>query len=405
MWESLFINGAVATMSDDISGPYGLVDDGAIAVEDGKIAWVGEMGDIASEIGDAAREVHDLNGAVVTPGLIDCHTHLVYAGDRAGEFEARLQGTTYEAIAAEGGGILSTVKATREASEDELLDSALLRLDDMIAEGVVAVEIKSGYGLDTANEIKMLRIARALGEERDVQIKTTFLGAHALPPEFDDRDAYVEHICSEMLPEAHRLGLVDAVDGFCESVGFTPAQIERVFSTAHDLELRVKLHAEQFSNSGGARLAARFSALSVDHLEYLSAEDAKVIANASVVAVLLPGAFYFLQETQKPPVSALRAAGVSIAVATDCNPGSSPMTSILLAMNMACIQFGLTPEEALAGATRYAAKALGIDDQGVIAPGFRADFAVWDVANPAALSATIGQNTLISRVYKGEICP
>lgn len=404
MWDTLFVNAEIATMRAG-GAPYGLVPDGAVGIKDGVIAFVGPVRDLGGDIGDVAREVHDVAGDLITPGLIDCHTHLVWAGERSGEFEARLVGKTYAEISAAGGGIKATVAATRNASEEDLFDAAMTRLQDFLAEGVTTIEIKSGYGLDASTERKILRVARALEDEDNIRVRTTFLGAHALPPEFKSADAYIDHLCNEILPAVHRDGLVDAVDGFCETIGFSPRQIERVFEAAAALGLAVKLHAEQLSNQGGARLAAKFSALSADHLEFLAPQDANAMATSGTVAVLLPGAYYYLRETQLPPVDALRAAGVDIAVATDCNPGTSPMTSPLLAMNMACTLFALTAEEALAGVTRNAAKALGLDDCGVIEPGKRADLAIWDARRPAALAASIGQNPLLARVFGGVICP
>ena len=397
----LLTNAVLATMAGDQSNaPYGLIEDGAVGICDGIITFAGPA--------DAAPEadlVEDCGGRLITPGLIDCHTHLIFAGNRANEFEARLSGKSYEEIARAGGGIISTVKATRAASEDELVETALPRLDALIAEGVTTIEIKSGYGLDTANEIKMLRAARRFESERAIRIKKTFLGAHALPPEFSGRpDAYISHVCSNMLPAAKAENLVDTVDGFCEGIGFTPEQIKAVFETASSLGLPVKLHAEQLSDLGGARLAAGYGALSADHLEYLAPADASVMAKSGMVATLLPGAFYYLRETKLPPVQALRDAGVPIAIATDCNPGSSPMTSLLLAMNMGCSLFALTPEEALAGATRNAAKALGLEGAcGVIETGAIADLAIWDVRRPSELSYFIGHNPLYKRVFEGTL--
>lgn len=404
MWDTLFVNAEIATMRAG-GDPYGLVSDAALGVKDGAIAYVGPMRDLGGDIGDVAHEVHDVAGDLITPGLIDCHTHLVWAGERSDEFEARLLGKTYEDISAAGGGIKATVAATRNASEEELFDAAMTRLQDFLAEGVTTIEVKSGYGLDTDAELKILRVARALEDEDNIRVRTTFLAAHAVPPEFENADAYIDHVCSEMLPAAHQDGLIDAVDGFCETIGFTSQQIERVFEAATSLGLPVKLHAEQLSDQGGARLAAKFSALSADHLEYLSPEDAAAMAEAGTTAVLLPGAFYYLRETQLPPIDALRSAGVDVAVATDCNPGTSPMTSPLLAMNMACTLFGLTAEEALAGVTRNAAQALGLEDCGVLEPGKRADLAIWDARRPAALAASIGQNPLLARVFGGVLCP
>jgi imidazolonepropionase len=380
---------------------YGLIDRGAIAIVGDRVAWVGSAQDLPAVY--AALPRADAGGRLVTPALIDCHTHLVYAGNRAREYELRLEGASYEEIARAGGGINATVQATRQASERELVEQTLRRADALIAEGVATIEIKSGYGLDKDTELRCLRVARALAKQRPVEIQTTFLGAHAIPPEYQGRaDAYLAEICLPTLAEAHAEGLVDAVDGFCEGIAFTPAQIERVFAAARDLGLPVKLHAEQLSNLGGAALAARYHALSADHLEYLDGEGVAAMARAGTVAVLLPGAFYALRETRMPPVAALRSAGVPIAISTDSNPGSSPMTSPLLAMNMACTIFRLTPEEALAGLTRNAAKALGLDDRGMIAPGQRADLAVWDAAHPAELAYHIGFNPLYRRVFGGS---
>jgi imidazolonepropionase len=397
----LWTNARIATMAADAPQPYGLVDDGALAVEDGRIAWVGPRAELPAQLGGGT--VHDAQGALVTPGLIDCHTHLVYAGDRAGEFEARLKGASYEAIARAGGGIVSTVKATREADEDTLLAQSLRRLRPLLAEGVTTIEIKSGYGLAEEAEAKCLRVARRLGMQERVAVRTTFLGAHALPPEFTGRaDDYIATVCA-MLPRLHALGLVDAVDAFCETIGFTPAQTRRVFDAARALALPVKLHAEQLSDSGGAELAASYGALSSDHLEWLSESGARAMARSGSVAVLLPGAFYFLRETKLPPVALLRAHGVPIAVSTDCNPGTSPCTSLLLMLNMACTLFRLTPEEALAGVTRHAARALGLADRGVLAPGLRADFVLWDARSPAELAYAIGLNPCRATVVEGRI--
>lgn len=405
MWDLILTNAAVATMRDGADAPYGLIAGGAVGIKDGKIAWVGESGDLPKAPDALAREVRDLAGALLTPGLIDCHTHLVYGGDRAHEFEARLLGKSYEEIARAGGGILSTVRATREASEDELVEAALPRLDALIAEGATTVEIKSGYGLDTENELKMLRAARRLGEARQVRIKTTLLAAHAAPPEFKGRaDDYIALVCEEILPAASAEGLADAVDGFCEGIGFSCAQMERVFDKATSLGLALKLHAEQLSDLGGAKMAARYGALSADHLEYLKPEDATVLAEAGTVAVLLPGAFYYLRETKLPPVDALRAGKVPMALATDCNPGTSPLTSLLLAMNMGCTLFRMTPEEALNGVTRNAAKALGVDgERGTIETGKRADLCVWRAGHPSELAYMIGHNPLKTRIFNGKI--
>ncbi|WP_102108436.1 imidazolonepropionase [Oceaniglobus roseus] len=378
--------------------PHGGVEDGAILIEDARIAWAGGREDLPD--GDHG-EVRDMGGRLVSPALIDCHTHIVHGGDRAAEFEMRLQGATYEEVARAGGGIVSTVRATRAMDEDALVVAALPRLDALIAEGVAVVEVKSGYGLDTDTELAMLRAARRLGELREVRIVTSFLGAHAVP-QGSEADAYIDGVCIPALRAAHAEGLVDAVDGFCEGIAFSPAQIARVFDVAAELGLPVKLHAEQLSDLGGAKLAAARGALSADHLEYLGEDGVEAMAEAGTVAVILPGAFYTLRETRMPPVDLLCRHGVPMAVATDCNPGSSPMTSLLLAMNMACTLFRLTPEEALFGATRHAARALGLRDCGLIAPGMRADLAVWNVAHPAELAYRIGFNPLHARIIGGR---
>lgn len=392
--DQLYVNAAIATLAGD--APYGLIENGALAVKDGRIAWAG------TEIPDdyAGLPRTDLQGRLLTPALIDCHTHLVYAGSRAQEFEARLEGVSYEEIARRGGGIKSTVRAVREADEETLIAQSLPRLDALIAGGAGTVEIKSGYGLDLESERRMLRAARKLGELRDVRVKTTFLGAHALPPDYaSGADAYIDEVCETMMPALAKEGLVDAVDMFCEGIGFSAAQSRRVMETAKSLGLPIKIHAEQLSDLGGAKMAAEFGALSADHLEYLAPEDAPALAEAGTVAVLLPGAFYYLRESQLPPMEALREAGVAMAVATDCNPGTSPMTSLLLAMNMACVQFRMTPEEALAGVTREAARALGLErDIGTLEKGKRAELAVWDVAHPAELAYKIGFNPLHARI-------
>ncbi len=401
MPSTVYTSCTLATMEPG-SAPYGLVEDGAIAVDDGAIAWVGAVDSLPSEY--AACERVDLGGALVTPALIDCHTHLVFGGDRSREFALRLGGASYEEIARSGGGIRSTVQATRAASDEVLLASALRRVDDLLADGVGTIEVKSGYGLTVEHEMRMLRIAREIERHRPVHIRTTWLAAHALPPEYENRaDAYVDEVAIAGLERAHAEGLVDAVDAFCEGIGFTPAQVRRVFEQARELGLPVKLHAEQLSDLKGAVLAAEFDALSSDHLEYLAEEDVAVLAEKGTVAVLLPGAFYALGETQLPPLAALRREGVAMALATDCNPGSSPLSSLRLAMNMGCVQFGLTPEEALAGTTRHAARALGLEDEcGIVAPGRRADFAVWDAPHPDFLSYWIGGRLLRGRVVAGE---
>jgi len=394
MWERLLVDAHLATMAGRAT--YGAITDGAIAIEDGRIAWVGARRDLPGDPRDLAGEVIPCDGAWITPGLIDCHTHIVYGGSRAGEFERRLEGVSYEEIARGGGGILSTVRATREADERSLLEAAARRLERLVAEGVTVVEIKSGYGLDTPTELKMLRVARQLGAQLPVTVKTTFLGAHAIPPEYAGRpDAYVDHVCDEMLPAAAGAGLVDAVDAFCERIAFTTGQVERLFVAARRLGLPVKLHAEQLSDSGGSQLLARSGGLSADHLEYVSEDGVRALAESGAVAVLLPGAFYFLRETRLPPVELLRRHRVPIAISTDCNPGSSPVTSLLLMLSMACTLFRLTPEEAIAGVTRNAARALGVDaTHGALQPGKTADLAVWDIERPAQLAYEIGANPL-----------
>jgi imidazolonepropionase len=371
-----------------------------VAIVGDRIAWAGAEADLPERF--SADEAVDVGGRLVTPGLIDCHTHIVHGGNRAREFEMRLQGASYAEIAGAGGGIVSTVAATRAAGEERLLAEALPRVDALIAEGVTAIEVKSGYGLDVETELAMLRAARRIGEVRPVRVRTSFLGAHAVPPEYRGRaDAYIDEVCLPALDAAAAEGLADAVDGFCEGIAFDTDQMARVFGRARDLGLPVKLHAEQLSHMGGTRMAARFGALSADHLEYADEGDAVAMAAAGTVAVILPGAFYTLRETQAPPVGAFRAHGVPMAVATDCNPGSSPMTSLLLAMNMAATLFRMTPEECLAGVTRHAARALGMTDAGVIAAGMRADLAVWDAESPAELTYRIGFNPLWKRVFGG----
>jgi imidazolonepropionase len=380
----LYANARVATLADG----YGIIEDGAVAVREGRIAWVGPRAEAPQ-----APITHDCGGLWLTPGLVDCHTHIVYAGNRSDEWEARLNGATYEDIARAGGGIMSTVRATRAASEDALLQASLPRIRALLAEGVTTLEIKSGYGLDPESEAKMLRVARRVGELLPVTIRTTFLGAHALPPEYAGRaDDYIDMLCSEMLPALAAQGLVDAVDAFCERIGFSHDQTARVFDVARRLGLPVKLHAEQLSDQGGAALVAQYGGLSADHLEWLSEEGVAAMARAGTVAVLLPGAYYFLRETRMPPLALLRDAGVPLAVATDCNPGTSPMTSLLLAMNMACTLWRLTPLEALQGVTVNAARALGLSDRGTLEAGKRADFALWDIARPADLAYAIGAN-------------
>ena len=392
-WNNLWIDTHLATFREGAT-EGGFLRHGAIAEEGGRIAWVGAFADLPGPPQELAESVHSLGGRWLTPGLIDCHTHLVFGGDRAEEFEQRLSGVSYEEIARQGGGINSTVRATREASEEELVHGARGRLHALLEEGVTTVEIKSGYGLETETEMRMLRAARRLGEEEEVRVRTTFLGAHTFPPEFRDRpDAYLDLLCEEMLPRVADLGLADAVDAFCEGIALSPEQTERVFRAAQALDLPVKLHADQLSDLGGAGLAARLGALSADHLEYTSEESARQMAGAGTVAVLLPGAFFTLRETQVPPVDAFRRHGVPMAVATDCNPGSAPVTSLLLMLNMACTLFRLTPTEALTGVTRHAALALGLAGEiGTLEVGKRADFALWDVEHPRELCYWMGRN-------------
>lgn len=387
-WDVLWVNARLATMVEG-RRPFGAVEDGALAIKDGQFAYVGPR---ASLPPGKAVEEHDAGGAWITPGLIDCHTHLVFGGDRADEFERRLQGATYEEIARAGGGIRSTVAKTRAASEPELVESAGRRLRALLAEGVTTVEIKSGYGLDTASEMKMLRAARALAGQFPVMVKTTFLGAHALPPEYERRQsAYVDLVVNEMLPAVARAGLADAADAFCETIAFTAEETVRIFLAARKHGLPVKLHADQLSDLGGAGLAARYGALSADHLEYANEEGVKAMAHAGTVAVLLPGAFYFLRDTKLPPLELFRRHNVPIAIASDCNPGSSPALSLLLMLNMACTLFRLTPEEALAGVTRNAARALNIGaTHGALEAGKAADFVLWDIDHPRDLSYWIG---------------
>lgn len=376
----------VATMA---GGQYSIIEDAALVTVDSLIEWIGPRSQLPTA--DYAQ-VHDLQGAWVTPGLIDCHTHTVFGGNRSGEFEQRLQGVSYAEIAAQGGGIASTVRATRAATENELFASAEKRLRSLLRDGVTTVEIKSGYGLDLANERKMLRVARRLGEALPVSVRATCLAAHALPPEYKDRaDDYIEHICNEMLPALAAEGLVDAVDAFCEYLAFSTDQVERVFKVAQQLGLPVKLHAEQLSSLHGSSLAARYHALSADHLEFMTEDDAIAMAASGTVAVLLPGAFYFLRETQLPPMEALRKHGVKIAIASDLNPGTSPALSLRLMLNMACTLFRMTPEEALAGATQHAATALGMGDtHGSLEVGKVADFVAWQIDRPADLAYWLG---------------
>ncbi len=396
----LLTNAKLATLQNN--DEFGIIDDGVIVLDGAHIAWVGG----AIELPDTYRdqEIRDLGGRLVTPALIDCHTHVVFGGNRAVEFELRLNGASYQEVAQAGGGIVSTVTATRAASEDELLTDALIRIDAMIAEGVTFIEVKSGYGLDRETELKMLRVARRIAKVRPIEVKTSFLGAHAVPAEYAGRaDAYIEDVCIPTLRVAHTEGLIDAVDGFCEGIAFDTKQIARIFTVAKKLGLPVKLHAEQLSNIGGTQLAAQYGALSADHVEYATDADAKALAAASTVAVVLPGAYYTLRETQAPPIQAFRNHGVPMALATDCNPGSSPLTSALLTMNMACTLFRMTPLEALLGMTAHAAKALGELNRGRITATAPADLCVWDVEHPAELSYRIGFNPLHSRIFKGTL--
>ena len=390
----------LATFASD--APYGAIRGGAVGVRGERIEWVGRASDFPRDA--SATRTLDGAGRWLTPGLVDCHTHLVYAGSRAREFEARLEGATYEDIARAGGGILSTVRATRAATEVQLVAQSRPRLAALAAEGVTSVEVKSGYGLDTASECKQLRAAKTLGDDVGVDVRTTLLAAHAVPPEFAGRaDDYVRMVCDETIPEVARQRLADAVDVFCETIAFTPEQTERVFAAAKAHGLAVKLHADQLSDSGGAALAARFGARSADHLEWTSEEGIAAMATAGTVAVLLPGAFYALRDTRMPPIEALRRARVPIAVSTDCNPGTSPTLSLVLMVNMACTLFRLTPAEALAGVTTNAARALGLSDRGTIAVGRRADLALWDIADPSELAYRIGGNACAGVVRGGRI--
>lgn len=403
--DALWTNARLVTMGPAGSGPYGMVADGALAVSDGKIAWVGPAAQLPAKLKRQARDRHDAHRAWITPGLIDCHTHLVYGGHRAEEFEMRLEGVTYEQIARRGGGILSTVRATREADHMALLRRAVPRLVALMREGVTTVEIKSGYGLDLDTELRMLSVARQLGRRFPVTVRTTFLGAHALPVEFaGNGDAYIEFVCRSVMPEVASANLADAVDAFCDTIGFTPIQTRRIFEAAQQLGLPVKLHAEQLSNQEGAALAAAFKALSADHLEHLSESGARAMAAHGVTAVLLPGAFYFLRESRLPPIEHLRRYNVPIALATDCNPGSSPVTSLLLMLNMACTLFRLTPAEALAGVTRNAAGALGLAHvKGTLEIGKDADFVLWDIDTPAELAYWVGFNPCRQVVVGGQL--
>lgn len=402
MFDTLWKNLHAATMTD--AAPYGIINNAAIGIKNGRIVWIGPEADLPAPPDTLSDYVMDGEGKWITPALIDCHTHLAYAGNRAHEFEQRLEGVSYEDIARAGGGIAASMRAVRDASEDEIFDQTLFRLLSLFREGVTGFEIKSGYGLDLPSERKLLRVATRLKDDYGFKIQRSFLGAHALPPEYAGRsDDYIDMICREMLPALHAEGLVDTVDAFCEHIAFSPAQVERLFKAAKNLGLPVKLHAEQLSNQHGAALAARHAALSADHLEHLDDAGIAAMKAAGTAAVLLPGAFYFLRETKMPPVSALRAAGVPIALATDHNPGTSPCLSLLLILNMGCTLFRLTPEEALAGVTRHAARALGWqDDTGTLEAGKAADFVLWDITHPRDLCYRFGHNPAIGVVKSGE---
>jgi imidazolonepropionase len=403
-WDRLLVNVTLATFVGDV--PFGLIERGAIAMRQGRITWLGGMDDLPDSPEQLAQQVEWLDGALVTPGLIDCHTHLVFGGDRAHEFDMRLNGASYEDIARSGGGIISSVKATREASEEALFTQSLPRAKALLADGVTTLEIKSGYGLDLESERRMLRVARRIGRELGVTVCTSFLGLHALPPEYRDRrDDYVGMVCDEILPALATEGLLDAVDAFCENIGFSHAETRRLFDRAKQLGLPVKLHAEQLSDLDGAALVAEFGGLSADHLEHLSEAGIEAMAAAGTVAVLLPGAFYALRETRLPPILRIRQHGVRMAVATDCNPGTSPMLSLRLAAGMGCTLFRLTPDEALRGITVNAAAALGLTDRGTLAIGQRADLVVWQVKTPAELCYWIGGSLVKQVVLGGEPLP
>ena len=394
----LLTHATVATMSEG----YGLIDDAAVVTEGDRIAWIGRMCDLPKA--HRALPDHDCAGRLVTPGLIDCHSHIVFGGHRAGEFEMRLNGASYEEVARAGGGILSTVTATRAAFAADLLASALARADMMIAAGATTIEVKSGYGLTLEDELKMLRVARQIANHRPVRVLTTHLAAHAIPPEYKGRsDAYIDEVAIPSMQAAHAEGLIDAVDAFCEGIAFSPAQVARLFQAAQALGLPIKLHAEQLSDLKGAVLAAGLGALSCDHVEYIGTDGVAAMAQAGTVAVILPGAFYTLRETQSPPIAAFRAAGVPMAVATDFNPGSSPLASLPLAMNMACTLFRMTPLEALQGTTVHAARALGLADCGTLSPGLRADLCLWDASHPAEISYRIGATPLYTRIFGGRL--
>ena len=400
-WDRVWVGADLATM--DEAGGIGHVPDGVIAIRDGRIAWVG-TGEQLDSLSWSAETATDARGLWITPGLIECHTHLVYAGDRSNEFAARLRGATYEDIARAGGGIVSTMRATRAAGEDELLAQSLPRAQSLASEGVTTLEVKSGYGLDLASELKMLRVAKRIGEHLGIDVVKTFLGAHALPPEFANRqDEYVRHVCDDMLPAVAAEQLAEAADVFCERIAFTREQTERVFERARSLGLGLRLHADQLSDGGGGELAARYGALSADHLEHASAASLQLMADRSVIAGLLPGAFYFLRETKLPPIEQMRALGIQMAVSTDCNPGTSPIASLLLAMNMACVLFRMTAAEVLRGVTVNAARALGLgEDRGMLRAGMRADLAVWRLRHPEQLCAEVGAHRPLEVVCQAK---
>lgn len=400
-WDRLLLNATLATFEEGAREP--LIERGAIGLQHGRIAWVGRMDDLPAAPAELAAAVESVDGALITPGLIDCHTHLVFGGDRAADFELRLNGTSYEDIARAGGGITATVRATREASEEQLYAQSTLRAQALRADGATTLEIKSGYGLDLESERRLLRVARRLGREQGMTVRTSFLGLHALPPEYRDRrDAYVTLVCDSILPELAAEGLVDAVDAFCETIGFSREETRRLFERARQLQLPVKLHAEQLSDLDGAALVAEYGGLSADHLEHLSEAGVKAMAAAGTVAVLLPGAFHVLRETRPPPIALLRQHGVPIAVATDCNPGTSPMLSLRLAASMACTLFRLTPAEALRGVTVNAARALGLSDRGTLTVGQRADLVVWNARQPAELCYWVGGGLARTVYVAGE---
>lgn len=393
----------LATMDPECSAPYGMIEHGAIMIKNGTISWIGKQSDLP-EFDALSTPVHNAKGAWLTPGLIDCHTHVLFAGNRATEFEQRLQGVSYQQIAQQGGGIASTVRATREADRETLFVNAKTRLNSLLKEGVTTVESKTGYGLDTENELKLLEVNQLLSEHHPVDIHSTFLGAHALPPEYKDRgDEYIDLVCNDMLPRVAEQKLASAVDVFCENVGFSYEQTRRVFETATQLGLKVKCHAEQLSNQKGTELVAEFSGLSADHIEYLDEAGVKAMAEAGTTAVLLPGAFYFLRETQLPPLDLLRQYQVPMAIASDFNPGTAPLCSLRLMLNMGCTLFRMTPEETLQGVTCHAAKALGLSDRGILKVGMRADFALWDISHPAELSYQFGVNDLLNLWILGKL--